>query len=404
MGLNQTPSANRIHIGIFGRRNAGKSSVINAITGQKLAIVSDIKGTTTDPVHKSMELLPLGPVVLIDTPGLDDDGALGEMRIEKAMRVLDKVDIALLILDATQEKSPTDTKLINVCIEKEIPYLLVWNKCDLLSEYENLEDNEIYVSAKDQLYIEELKEKIASIMPVRDSKHRIIADMISPMDVVILVVPIDSGAPKGRLILPQQQTIRELLEAGAITVVIQEPQLRETLKTLERKPRMIITDSQIFAKVAAETPSDISLTSFSILFARYKGFLDASVYGAEALDTLDDDDPVLICEGCTHHRQCNDIGTVKLPAWIRRHAGSEPKFEFVAGNEFPDDLSRYKLIVHCGGCMLGEREMSHRQRSALQQQVPISNYGVSIAHMEGILKRCTTMFSSPDKSESGSPT
>lgn len=394
MGLNQTPSANRLHIGIFGRRNAGKSSVINAITGQNLAIVSEVKGTTTDPVYKSMELLPLGPVVLIDTPGMDDEGLLGEMRIKKAMQVLNKTDVALLVLDATQNLSAADAQIINACKERKIPHLIVWNKCDLLKTQPQAQEHEIYVSAQDHLHIEELKGKIAAMAPVENPDRTLVRDLLDPGDFVVLVTPIDAAAPKGRLILPQQQTIRDILQANAIAIVTKEFQLAETLSRLGKKPRMVITDSQAFAQVAAETPEDIPLTSFSILFARYKGLLGAAVAGAAVLDTLNSEDKVLICEGCTHHRQCGDIGTVKLPMWIRRHSASQPQFDFTSGSEFPDDLSKYKLVIHCGGCMLNDREMRYRLAHALAQQIPITNYGIAIAHMQGILKRSIALFPS----------
>lgn len=392
MGLNDTPSANRIHIGIFGKRNAGKSSVINAITGQDFAIVSEVKGTTTDPVYKSMELLPMGPVMIIDTPGIDDEGALGELRIKKTRQVLNKTDVAVLVVDAPLGQTEADMRLVRLFEEKKIPYVLAYNKCDLLQELKPTKANEFYISAKNNVNIEALKAKIASLAATEDPKHRIVGDLIGPSDFVVLVTPIDKAAPKGRLILPQQQTIRDILESDAVTIVVKEFELRETLENLGRKPKLVITDSQVFAKVSADVPKEIPLTSFSILFARYKGLLDAAVKGALALETLQEGDAVLICEGCTHHRQCDDIGTVKLPRWIRNHTGKRLDFKFTSGTEFPDDLQKYKLLIHCGGCMLNEREVKYRQKCALDQQVPITNYGIVIAAMQGILRRSIAVF------------
>lgn len=392
MGLNDTPSANRVHIGIFGRRNAGKSSVINAITGQDFAIVSDVKGTTTDPVYKAMELLPMGPVMLIDTPGIDDEGELGALRVKKARQVLNKTDVAVVVLDAASGQTKEDMGLIRLIEEKNIPYVLVYNKSDLLREEKPARENEIYISAKEKIHIEALKEKIASLAAAEGPEHRIVGDLIAPSDFVVLVTPIDTAAPKGRLILPQQQTIRDVLDSGAIAIVVKETELRETLDSLGRRPRIVITDSQVFEKVSAIVPKEIPLTSFSILFARYKGLLDAAVKGASALDKLKDGDNVLICEGCTHHRQCDDIGTVKLPRWIKNYTGKQLEFSFVSGTEFPDDLIKYQLIIHCGGCMLNEREVKYRQKCAVDQQVPITNYGIAIAAMQGILRRSVAMF------------
>lgn len=392
MGLNETPSANRVHIGIFGRRNAGKSSVINAITGQDFAIVSDVKGTTTDPVYKAMELLPMGPVMLIDTPGIDDEGELGALRVKKARQVLNKTDVAVVVLDATSGQTKEDMGLIRLIEEKNIPYILVNNKSDLLREERPSKENEIYISAKEKIHIEALKEKIAALAAAGEPEHRIVGDLIAPSDFVVLVTPIDTAAPKGRLILPQQQTIRDVLDSGTVAIVVKETELRETLESLGRKPRMVITDSQVFEKVSAIVPTEIPLTSFSILFARYKGLLDAAVKGAEALDKLKDGDNVLICEGCTHHRQCDDIGTVKLPRWIKNYTGKQLEFSFVSGTEFPDDVKKYQLIIHCGGCMLNEREVRYRQKCAVDQQVPITNYGIAIAAMQGILRRSVAMF------------
>lgn len=402
MSLNSTPSADRIHIGIFGKRNAGKSSVINAITGQNLAIVSDKKGTTTDPVLKAMELLPLGPVVMIDTPGLDDEGELGSLRIQKAYQILNKTDIAVLIVDASAGITREDLEILKRIQDKNIPCVVVFNKSDLLPSDDALsvlsdsipKENCISVSTVTGENIYELKELIARQVPAENTEKRIAADLIQPGDFVILVVPIDSAAPKGRLILPQQQTIRDILETGAVSIVIRETELADTLAHLGTKPALVITDSQAFEKVSADVPREIPLTSFSILFARYKGNLKTAVHGAFTLDTLQDGDTVLISEGCTHHRQCEDIGTVKLPNWIRKYTGKEILFEFTSGTEFPTDLSKYQLIVHCGGCTLNEREMKYRLKCAEDQSIPMTNYGIAIAHMHGILKRSIEIFPS----------
>lgn len=391
--LNQTPSANRTHIGIFGKRNAGKSSLINAITGQNYAIVSDVLGTTTDPVLKSMELLPLGPVVIIDTPGLDDEGELGALRIQKAYQILNKTDIAVLVIDASSGVTKEDSEILKRIHEKEIPCVIVVNKSDICPNC-NLEDlplpdsdSAILVSSKTGEHIHELKELLAQQASQDTIQKSIVADLLNPLDFVVLVVPIDSAAPKGRLILPQQQTIRDILEAKASAIVVQETELAETLNSLGKKPKMVITDSQVFKKVSAVTPDDILLTSFSILFARYKGNLKTLVDGASALDSLKDGDRILISEGCTHHRQCDDIGTVKLPNWIRNYTKKEVEFEFTSGTEFPLDLSSYKMIVHCGGCMLNEREMKYRLKCAEDAKIPITNYGTCIAYINGILNR-----------------
>jgi [FeFe] hydrogenase H-cluster maturation GTPase HydF len=404
MSLNETPAAGRVHIGFFGRRNAGKSSLLNAVTGQDLAVVSDIRGTTTDPVYKAMELLPLGPVMIIDTPGIDDDGPLGEQRVRKARQALNKTDVAVLVLDAPAGKARADEELIRLFEAKNIHYLIAWNKCDLLAGGQSPAPdglqpaaqqpgaNEIFVSAKNKTNIEALKEKIASLAITEEPKLKIVADLLSPSDFVVLVVPIDKAAPKGRLILPQQQTIRDILEADAAAIVVKEFELRDALASLGKKPKLVITDSQVFAKVSADTPPDIPLTSFSILFARCKGSLALTVAGAKALDSVRGGDRILISEGCTHHRQCDDIGAVKLPRWIRNYTGENPDFVFTSGTEFPDDLSPYKLIVHCGGCMLTEREMNYRQNCARDQNVPITNYGIIIAYMQGILRRAVSMF------------
>jgi len=392
MDLNQTPRANRIHIGIFGSRNAGKSSLINAMTGQDLAVVSPVRGTTTDPVYKAMELLPMGPVVLIDTPGIDDEGDLGELRVQKTQQVLNKTDVAVLVVDAVAGKSPEDKELLRQFEKRGIPHIVAYNQCDRLAELPQPGPNEIYVSATQNIRIYELKEKIAALSVTDTPNRPIVRDLLAPCDLVVLVTPIDSAAPKGRLILPQQQTIRDILDADAVAVVTKEFQLRDALEGLGKPPRMVITDSQVFAKVSAEVLPHIPLTSFSILFARHKGILETAVRGAAVLDTLQDGDRVLIAEGCTHHRQCDDIGTVKLPRWISKHTGKQIRFDFVSGGDFPQDLQPYRLVVHCGGCMLREREILYRRDSAAEQKIPMTNYGIAIAHMQGILKRCISVF------------
>ena len=399
MSLNATPSSERVHIGIFGKRNAGKSSLINAITGQNLAIVSEAKGTTTDPVYKAMELLPLGPVMIIDTPGIDDEGVLGSLRIQKAYQVLNKTDIALVIIDAAVGPSAEDLRLIKRINAKKIPLLIVINKCETINEdkktaYQALLPNGklLFVSAEQKLNIFELKEAIAQTVPADENKAQIVADLLAPSDFVVLVVPIDSAAPKGRLILPQQQTIRDILEADAAAIVVKENELTNTLQNLGKRPKLVITDSQVFKKVAAETPADILLTSFSILFARYKGNLQTAVQGVTALESLEDGDKILVGEGCTHHRQCDDIGTVKLPRWIKEYTGKNPEFIFTSGTEFPLDLSPYKIIIHCGACMLNEREMQYRIKCAADQNIPFTNYGITIAYINGILKRTVEPF------------
>lgn len=401
MQMNQTPSSERVHIGFFGRRNAGKSSVLNAVTGQDLAVVSDVKGTTTDPVQKSMELLPLGPVVVIDTPGIDDEGELGALRVKKSYQVLNKSDAAVLVVDASLGLCEEDFAFIEHIQKKQIPYAVAFNKSDLApsaslaKDLQYLKEHQIdfvSVSTADLSGIDTLKEKIATLAKTEDTKLRIVADLIHPSDFVVLVVPIDKAAPKGRLILPQQQTIRDILEADATAIVVKEYELRDTLAHLGKKPRLVITDSQVFAKVSADTPADIMLTSFSILFARYKGNLPALIKGVTALEQIEDEDKILVSEGCTHHRQCDDIGSVKLPRWIRQYTGKEPEFVFSSGTEFPADLSPYKMIVHCGGCMLNEREMKYRLACAKDQNIPMTNYGILIAYIQGILKRSVEPF------------
>lgn len=415
MSLNSTPSAERTYIGIFGRRNAGKSSLINAITGQSLAIVSDTLGTTTDPVSKAMEILPLGPVVLIDTPGLDDEGTLGSQRVEKAYEVLRKCHIALLVVDINEGMSELEEEFLQELKLRKIPYIICYNKCELKAENNRSElteiadeirnsdktdlkskadaDNIICVSAKENIGITELKERLAKLLPKESEKH-LVADLVEPLDTVVLVVPIDESAPKGRLILPQQQTIRDLLEKGAIPVVCRETELKATLDKLKEPPKLVITDSQAFKLVAQIVPEDISLTSFSILMARYKGDFNWQYEGVKTLDTIEDGDKILISEGCTHHRQCGDIGTVKLPAMIKKYTGKEIELTFTSGGEFPEDLGKYKLIIHCGGCTLNEKEMQYRIAAAKAAGVPITNYGMTISYVNGILERSIRIFKS----------
>ena len=390
MEKNNTVSSERTHIGIFGLRNVGKSSIINSITNQNIAIVSDTLGTTTDPVKKTMELLPLGPVVIIDTPGIDDVGELGMQRIKKTKQVLNQVDIALLIVDATVGLTIECENLISSFKEKNIPYLIVYNKSDLLDSIPNSENNKVYVSAKTNLNIDLLKDKIASF--AKKENKKILSDIVSSGDIVVLVIPIDEAAPKGRLILPQQQVLRELLEIGATSVVSTDINLKDTLNSLSVKPKLVITDSQAFGRVNKIVPEDILLTSFSILFARYKGNLETLIKGVKAIDNLSDGDTVLISEGCTHHRQCNDIGSVKIPNWLKNYTNKNINFEFTSGTEFPEDLSKYSVIIHCGGCMINEREMHYRLNYSKQNNIPITNYGITIAQIHGILKRSLEPF------------
>lgn len=392
MGLNDTVSAERIHIGFFGLRNAGKSSVVNAVTNQELSVVSDVKGTTTDPVKKAMELLPIGPVVIIDTPGIDDEGYLGEKRVEKTQEILAKTDVAILVVDATKGKRKHDEELINEFKRRNLPYIVVFNKSDILEKGIALGENEILVSAQTRENIEELKEKIGSLSKSKGESKYIVSDLIEKGDLVVLCTPIDESAPKGRLILPQQLTIRDILDCNAVCITCQDTELKETLDKLSVKPKLVITDSQVFGKVSKIVPDDIKLTSFSILMARYKGDLNTLVNGAIRLKNIKDGDKILISEGCTHHRQCNDIGTVKIPGWIRDFTGAEPEFMFTSGGEFPKDLTGISLIVHCGGCMLNEKEMKNRMKIAAEQNVPMVNYGVAIAQMHGILKRSLEVF------------
>ena len=392
MGLNSSPSSERINIAFFGKRNAGKSSLVNAITAQDIAVVSPIKGTTTDPVYKSMELLPIGPVNIIDTAGIDDNGELGKLRVEKTKQILVKTDIAILVIDASEDISETEQDLINIFKEKNINYIIAYNKSDLISFYKELSKNEIYTSAKNHTNIFELKELIASIYQENPNRQKLVSDLVESGDIVILVVPIDSSAPKGRLILPQQQVIRDLLEVGAITIVVKETELESALKKCNVKPKLVITDSQVFKKVSQIVPNDIFLTSFSIIFARYKGILFDAKDGVKILENLKDGDTILISEGCTHHRQCEDIGTVKLPKWIKEYTKKNLNFEFTSGTGFPNDLSKYAMIIHCGGCMLKEQEVLYRYKQAKNQNIPISNYGITISYINGILNRCIEIF------------
>ena len=406
-GMNETPSGERIHIGFFGRRNAGKSSVVNAVTGQDLAVVSEVKGTTTDPVTKSMEILPLGPVVIIDTPGFDDEGSLGELRIQRTRKILEKTDIAVLVVDTTEGFRKVDAELVGLFKEKSIPFLIALNKSDIPedSEDHNIDEESaglmqsiagscsgmIHVSAMTGDGINELKDRIALLKP-QSEERRLVADKINPGDLIVLVVPIDKAAPKGRLILPQQQTIRDILDTGATAVVVQDTELADTLDKIGTKPALVITDSQVFGKVDRIVPPDVPLTSFSILMARYKGLLDDAVRGVAAINSLKDGDRVLIAEGCTHHRQCGDIGTVKIPKWLNEFTGNDLVFETASGTGYPDDLTPYALVVHCGGCMLNEREVKHRASRTTAQGVPITNYGTMIAYVHGILKRSLSIF------------
>ncbi len=392
MSLNDTASADRLHIGFFGLRNAGKSSLVNAVTGQSLSVVSDVKGTTTDPVKKAMELLPLGPVVIIDTPGLDDEGALGELRVKKAREILAKTDIAVLVTDAREVLSPLEKELVGLFRERKTPFVIALNKCDLCGAREIKGDGEILVSAKNGEGVNALKEKLGEFAKLKKNDKKIVSDLLSPGDNVLLVIPIDEAAPRGRLILPQQQTIRDILDAHCSVTCCQDTEVGRTLAGLAKMPRMVITDSQAFGKVSKDVPREVPLTSFSILFARYKGSLTELVKGAAALSSLKDGDRVLISEGCTHHRQCNDIGTVKMPGWIEKFTGAKPSFSFTSGGEFPDDLTGIKVVVHCGGCMLNEAEMQSRIERAVRAGVPIVNYGVAIAHMHGILRRSLELF------------
>ena len=410
MSLNETVSAERVHISFFGRRNAGKSSLVNAVTGQKLAVVSDVKGTTTDPVKKSMELLPIGPVVIIDTPGFDDEGALGELRVQKTREILAKTDVAVLVLNATEEMGAQEQEFLALLQEKKLPFVVVKNKVDLIEDETDASTAsadkakeglvasgrnaypEIFVSAIQNTNINELKNLLGTLAKSKENNKKIVADLLEQGDVVILVTPIDESAPKGRLILPQQQTIRDILDAGCMAFVCQDTELSQTLASLAKPPKMVITDSQAFGRVSKMVPEDIPLTSFSILFARYKGDLATQVKGAGMLSKLQDGDKILIAEGCTHHRQCGDIGTVKLPNWIQKFSNAKVQIDFTSGGEFPTEVSEYKLIVHCGGCMLNEAEMKHRISLAKEAEVPMTNYGVAIAHVNGILKRSLELF------------
>lgn len=392
MGLNDTPSGERVHIGFFGRRNAGKSSLVNAVTGQEIAVVSDTRGTTTDPVKKAMELLPIGPVLVIDTPGFDDTGTLGEKRVRQTKRILNRTDIAVLVVDAVEGLQDSDRELLALFEEKGIPFLLVYNKADLLETFPEETQQQIFVSALKKENIDRLKEKLAQYKEKTADVRYLVRDLLHPGDLVVLVIPLDGSAPKGRLILPQQQVIRDVLEAGAAAVCVRDSELSVFLHQLEKKPAMVITDSQAFGKVSALVPEDILLTSFSILMARYKGLLETAVRGVSAVDDLKDGDRILIAEGCTHHRQCEDIGTVKIPAWLKKHTGKHLVIETCSGQDFPEDLSPYALVIHCGGCMLNEREVRYRMKCAQDQAVFMTNYGIAIAYMHGILKRSVQIF------------
>ncbi len=392
MSLNETVSAERVHISFFGRRNAGKSSLVNAVTGQSLSVVSNVRGTTTDPVKKAMELLPIGPVVIIDTPGFDDEGELGLLRVQKTREILAKTDVAVLVIDALEELGEHEQEFLSVIGEKKLPCIIVHNKSDLLSEIPETTEKEIWVSATEGFRIHELKEMIGQLAKGRQNQRRVVADLLDRGDVVVLVTPIDESAPKGRLILPQQQTIRDILDAGAVSIVVKETELEETLRTLGKNPAMVITDSQVFHSVSPMVPNHIPLTSFSILMARYKGLLEDATRGAAAVERLQEGDTVLIAEGCTHHRQCDDIGTFKIPNWLNKYTGKKIDFKFCSGTEFPDDLSPYAMVIHCGGCMLNEREVRYRTKCAVDQGVPITNYGTLIAYLNGILKRSTELF------------
>lgn len=393
MSLNATPSSERIHIGFFGMRNAGKSSLVNAVTNQELSVVSPVAGTTTDPVKKAMELMPLGPVVIVDTPGLDDEGSLGELRIRKTRQVLSEIHMAVLVTDAVRGCSKADEELTALFKERGIPYVIACNKADLLEEQEvKLSEESILVSAKTGENIDVLKERLAKLGVGVQSEKKLVADLLERGDLVVLVVPIDEAAPKGRLILPQQQTIRDVLEAGAVCVVVKDTELEEALSKMNQKPKLVITDSQVFGKVSKVVPEDIMLTSFSILFARYKGNLKLAVQGAAVLDVLNDGDKILISEGCTHHRQCGDIGSVKIPAWIKKHTQKDVEPAFSSGGEFPEDLSEYRLVIHCGGCTLTEKAVQGRLQQCKNSGVPVTNYGIAIAHMYGILRRSLEPF------------
>ena len=392
MSLNDTPTGDRVHIGFFGRRNAGKSSVVNAVTGQDLSVVSETRGTTTDPVSKAMELLPMGPVVIIDTPGFDDEGALGEKRVQRTRQVLNRTDVAVLVVDGSVGLQTCDRQLLDLFVQKNIPYVVAWNKSDLPEARAACPAEALAVSAHTGENIHALKEKIAHLGSVEDPRLQLVGDLITPGQLAVLVIPIDKAAPKGRLILPQQQVLRDILDADGEAVCVKEDRLTETLGKLTEKPAVVITDSQVFETVAARVPLDIPLTSFSILMARKKGFLEEAVRGAAAIGTLQDGDTVLISEGCTHHRQCNDIGTVKLPHWLQTHTGKQLNFVTSTGKTFPEELDNLKLVVHCGGCMLSEREVRYRMKCAQDQNVPFTNYGIAIAYMKGILRRSIAMF------------
>lgn len=384
--MNSSPKSHRVHIGFFGRRNVGKSSVVNAFTNQNLAVVSNVLGTTTDPVYKAMELLPMGPVMIIDTPGIDDKGELGDLRVEKTKQVLRKIDVAVLVVDSTKGLTDYDNDLISLFKERNIPFVVAYNKSDL-QEITDLKENEIAVSALNKTGINSLREMVARLTTDKAIDKKIIGDLLDSGDIVLLVIPIDSSAPKGRLILPQQQVIRDVLDSNGTVVICKENEIEQTINNLNKKPRVVVTDSQAFEKANKGTPQDIYLTSFSILMARFKGFLETAVKGAKEISRLKDGDKVLIAEGCTHHRQCEDIGSVKIPRWLSEYTNKNLEISLVSGTEYPEDLSSYSLVIHCGGCMLNEREMQYRMNRTTEQGVPFTNYGTAIAYMQGILKR-----------------
>ena len=390
--MNETPRADRAHIALFGRTNTGKSSIINALTNQELALVSEVKGTTTDPVYKSMEILPLGPVVLIDTAGLDDTSELGTLRIQKSMEVLNKTDIVVLVADARFGLTEIEQHFISDIKARNLPLLVLFNKADLIDDIPSCDEPHLAVSAKTSLNINTALSLLGKMKPTHEDKFKLVGDLVQPRDIVILVTPIDKAAPKGRLILPQQQVIRDLLESDCITLIVKENELKEAIASLNKKPKLVITDSQVFLKAAADTPKDVNLTSFSILFARYKGDLEAYIAGVRALDRLKDGDKILIAEGCTHHKSCDDIGTVKLPRWIRQYSGKRLEFVSTSGNTFPQDIKDYALVLMCGSCMLNRQEVESRLAKVQQENIPILNYGMAIAHVQGILRRSLQMF------------
>ena len=387
----------RIHIGFFGCRNVGKSSLVNAITNQEMSVVSNTKGTTTDPVKKAMELLPLGKVLIIDTPGYDDVGELGAKRVETTKKILRNCDIAILVTEADRTLNSIENELVSIFKERKIPYLLVKNKSDLYQDIKgNIDDNIVYTSAINKIGIEELKNTIGNLLKPNEKEKKLVSDLLKPKDIVILVTPIDSAAPKNRLILPQQLAIRDIIDNGAIPIVVRETELEEALNSLNRKPYLVITDSQVFEFVNKIVPKDVYLTSFSILMARYKGFLKQAYNGVLEIDKLKNGSKILISEGCTHHRQCDDIGTVKIPKWLTNYTEKNLKFSWSTGNEFldPNKLAEFDLIIHCGGCMLNSNELKYRMNLANEKNIPFTNYGIVIAYINGILKRSCEILES----------